>query len=288
MALHFGARPHSAGQDVHAHALAHQRLGELAHVAREAALDHRRVLPGQDEHAGAHPRHPTGHSAGRPLRYAKMGPCPSRRRCSIFAAMSPYSWFAAERIGGLLPQARWEPVFAGGLFRSAGRKSWGLDERREENIRECESRAARARAGPDLLAAAVAHQRRPRGPRDDLRRQPRPAPRVRAGSDAGRLPRGRRPRTPRGPPAGRRRQSASPRPSSSRRCEDPAVKEQLRATTDGAHELGVIGVPTVVLGEQLFWGDDRLEEAARAVGGGRRRDRSRARAGHPCAGWSTA
>ncbi len=65
-----------------------------------------------------------------------------------FAAMSPYSWFAAERIGGLLPQARWEPVFAGGLFRSAGRKSWGLDERREENIRECESRAAQHGLGP--------------------------------------------------------------------------------------------------------------------------------------------
>ncbi len=50
--------------------------------------------------------------------------------------------------------------------------------------------------------------------------------------------------------------------------EDPDVKAQLRATTDGAHELGVIGVPTVAVGGQLFWGDDRLEEAARAVGGG--------------------
>ena len=49
--------------------------------------------------------------------------------------------------------------------------------------------------------------------------------------------------------------------------EDPDVKAQLRATTDGAHELGVIGVPTVAVGEQLFWGDDRLEEAARAAGG---------------------
>ncbi len=50
--------------------------------------------------------------------------------------------------------------------------------------------------------------------------------------------------------------------------EDPDVKAQLRATTDGAHEQGVIGVPTVVIGEQLFWGDDRLEEAARAALGG--------------------
>src|ERR1700722_13719309 len=66
----------------------------------------------------------------------------------FFAAMSPYSWFAAERIGVLLPEARWEPVFAGGLFRSAGRKSWGLDARREENIGECERRASEHGLGP--------------------------------------------------------------------------------------------------------------------------------------------
>ena len=37
-----------------------------------------------------------------------------------FGAMSPYSWFAAERIGALIPDARWRPVFAGGLFRASG------------------------------------------------------------------------------------------------------------------------------------------------------------------------
>ncbi len=47
--------------------------------------------------------------------------------------------------------------------------------------------------------------------------------------------------------------------------DDPSVKDQLRSTTHGAHELGVIGVPTVVVGEQLFWGDDRLEDAAHAA-----------------------
>jgi 2-hydroxychromene-2-carboxylate isomerase len=28
----------------------------------------------------------------------------------------------------------------------------------------------------------------------------------------------------------------------------------------------VVGVPTVAVGERLFWGDDRLEEAAGDVG----------------------
>jgi 2-hydroxychromene-2-carboxylate isomerase len=29
---------------------------------------------------------------------------------------------------------------------------------------------------------------------------------------------------------------------------------------------GVTGIPTVAIGNQLFWGDDRLEEAAAAAG----------------------
>jgi 2-hydroxychromene-2-carboxylate isomerase len=36
----------------------------------------------------------------------------------------------------------------------------------------------------------------------------------------------------------------------------------LRDATDAAHERGVIGVPTIAIGDELFWGDDRLEDAA--------------------------
>src|SRR5918997_1522664 len=56
--------------------------------------------------------------------------------------MSPYSWFAIERVEAVLPEASWRPVFAGGLFRAAGRTSWGLDERRAAGIADCEARAA--------------------------------------------------------------------------------------------------------------------------------------------------
>jgi 2-hydroxychromene-2-carboxylate isomerase len=45
---------------------------------------------------------------------------------------------------------------------------------------------------------------------------------------------------------------------------DPVVKDALRSATDEALALGVFGVPTIVIGEELFWGDDRLEEAVRA------------------------
>jgi 2-hydroxychromene-2-carboxylate isomerase len=41
-----------------------------------------------------------------------------------------------------------------------------------------------------------------------------------------------------------------------------AIKLRLREATDRAGDLGVIGVPSVVVGERVLWGDDRLEEAA--------------------------
>ncbi len=56
---------------------------------------------------------------------------------------------------------------------------------------------------------------------------------------------------------------------------DPATKLALRDATGAAHRLGVFGVPTVLLdgadsgsdlgGRELFWGDDRLEDAAAAL-----------------------
>ena len=48
----------AAREHVHAHALAHEALRQLAHVARQAALDHRRVLPGEHQHALAHGSRP--------------------------------------------------------------------------------------------------------------------------------------------------------------------------------------------------------------------------------------
>ena len=45
----------------------------------------------------------------------------------------------------------------------------------------------------------------------------------------------------------------------------PELKEQLRATTERAFSDGVRGVPTVRVGERVFFGDDRLEQAAVAA-----------------------
>ena len=43
---------------------------------------------------------------------------------------------------------------------------------------------------------------------------------------------------------------------------DPEIKGTLRHATDAAYQRGVFGVPTLAVGDELFWGDDRLEDAA--------------------------
>jgi len=44
-------------------------------------------------------------------------------------------------------------------------------------------------------------------------------------------------------------------------AEAPEAKERLRARTDEALELGIFGAPTLRVGEELFWGNDRLGDA---------------------------
>jgi 2-hydroxychromene-2-carboxylate isomerase len=42
------------------------------------------------------------------------------------------------------------------------------------------------------------------------------------------------------------------------RIEQPDVKEQLRLNTEEAVCRGVFGAPTFFVGEEMFWGNDRL------------------------------
>jgi 2-hydroxychromene-2-carboxylate isomerase len=44
--------------------------------------------------------------------------------------------------------------------------------------------------------------------------------------------------------------------------ESRTVKDGLRAATDEAAVRGVVGVPSVRVGDEVFWGEDRLDEAA--------------------------
>jgi len=69
-------------------------------------------------------------------------------------------------------------------------------------------------------------------------------------------------------------------PDASARIADTAVKDQLRRETDAALARGVFGVPTLAVGNELFWGVDATQMAldfARA--GGRYDDPEYARVG---------
>lgn len=178
-----------------------------------------------------------------------------------FGAMSPYSWFAAERIETVLPQARWLPALAGAVFKANGRTSWGLTERREAGIADCDERAAAHGLGPivwpdpwptsDLLVArAMTHAMH----LDLLRAFALEAMRLcfREGADLGDLANVIE--------AGRRCGLDAGELESAIAGEH--VKQSLRALTGQALDDGVFGVPSIVIGEELYWGDDSLERAA--------------------------
>jgi 2-hydroxychromene-2-carboxylate isomerase len=50
------------------------------------------------------------------------------------------------------------------------------------------------------------------------------------------------------------------------RAETPETKQRLRQQTEEAQELGIFGAPSFLAGGELFWGDDRLEQALAAAG----------------------
>jgi len=182
----------------------------------------------------------------------------------FFGAMSPYSWFAAERIGALIPDAVWRPVFAGGLFRATGRSTWGLSERRDAGIADCEARAESHGLGPmrwpegwpssDVLVARAMVAADRGGLLEPfalaaMRAQFRDGARL---DDAAVLT----------AVATKIWLDGSALIDATR---TPDIKQALRARTEEAVALGVAGVPTVVIGDQVFWGDDRLHEAAAAA-----------------------
>jgi 2-hydroxychromene-2-carboxylate isomerase len=177
---------------------------------------------------------------------------------------SPFAYLTAERIDDVLTgPVAWRPVSLGGLFKATGRSSWSLEspQRRQVGIAEVERRAHLYDLPPVrwpqpwpsdyLFAMRVATYafREGLGREFTLRAFRRafqdgedlaiPEHVLRAAADAGLDSR-----------------------AAEQATRDPEVKLALRAATDAAHGLGVFGVPTIAVGGELFWGDDRLDEAA--------------------------
>ena len=45
------------------------------------------------------------------------------------------------------------------------------------------------------------------------------------------------------------------------RAQSPESKQKLREQTDEATRIGIFGAPTIIVGDEMFWGNDRLEDA---------------------------
>lgn len=51
------------------------------------------------------------------------------------------------------------------------------------------------------------------------------------------------------------------------KIDEQAVKDDLRQRTEQALERGVFGAPAFFVGDELFWGQDRMDDVERALGG---------------------
>jgi 2-hydroxychromene-2-carboxylate isomerase len=179
---------------------------------------------------------------------------------------SPFAYIAAHRVDDVLPGARWQPIAFAFVLRAAQREPWSFDaETRGPTMRDCEARAA----------ALGLPLRWPEGwPRDNYSLLPLRAAVL--AERAGRLrefsraafrwnfaENGRLGETE----TLRAAEEASLDPDELKaHLGDDDVKQAVKDATSAAIELGVYGVPTVQIGDELFWGDDRLEEAAAALG----------------------
>ncbi len=184
---------------------------------------------------------------------------------------SPYAYLAAERISEALPEVFpeplvWQPVSLGALFKLNGRSSWSLADpgRRVTGIAEVEHRARlyglppvrwpdpwpsnylyamractfafQAGAGREFTLGAFRHAFQgghDLGLEENV---------LRVAEEVGLNP-----------------------AAVAEATGDPQVKLALREATDEAHRLGVFGVPTISVDGELFWGEDRLRDAAAAA-----------------------
>lgn len=178
---------------------------------------------------------------------------------------SPYSWLAAERIHDVMPEAPiWQPILLGGVWQRTGGGSWSLTDERAAGMAEVERRAREyglmevrwPEQWPTstLLAmrAATFAQQAGRAVAFSLAafRQAFCAGRDLAEPDNVLIAAA----------------ACELHPNAmTKGVESRSVKDRLRAATDEAIARGVVGVPTVAVGDELFWGDDRLSDAAAAA-----------------------
>jgi 2-hydroxychromene-2-carboxylate isomerase len=180
---------------------------------------------------------------------------------------SPYAYLAALRVDDVLPvRPEWRPIAFGVIIRAVGKVPWSLRDGRESHFDEIAQRA-RERGLPELrypegwpaetysLVALrglllTRDQDEQRAAARELYRTAFVEGRHLADVDTVRQ--------------GLARAGVDVE-GFDERVRGDEVKQRLRDQTDAALEAGVTGIPTVAVDGQLFWGDDRLEQAAAAI-----------------------
>jgi 2-hydroxychromene-2-carboxylate isomerase len=178
---------------------------------------------------------------------------------------SPYAYLAAERMQRVLPVVPvWQPILLGGIWKETGGRSWATTESREEGMAEIERRAAQYGLMPlrwpagwpnntlTAMRAATFAQQTGRAVAFSLAafRQAFAAGRDLSDVDNVLIAAA----------------ACELHPNAVLKAiAMQSTKDRLREATREAFERGVRGVPTIAVGDELFWGDDRLEEAAEAL-----------------------
>jgi 2-hydroxychromene-2-carboxylate isomerase len=180
---------------------------------------------------------------------------------------SPYAYLAAERVDGLIPGAEWRPIAFAILLARLGRledRLTNLDPApiAAEITERAADRGLPAFAPPEgwpvqswslvpLRAALVADERgRLREFSDAAFRKSFVESRSLAELDTVLAVAG---------------EAGLDPDEVSDGIQRPEIKERLKANTEEAFARGVTGIPTVAIGDELFWGDDHLDEAAAAA-----------------------
>ena len=188
---------------------------------------------------------------------------------------SPYSYLAAERISGLFAEAgveqpEWQPISFGHVLQTTGRRPWSVPPEGPDpdHLAEIKRRAAE-RGLPEVVY--------PQGwPVDNYSLNPTRA--AIYAKESGRVVSFSLACFRQVFAGGRDMSDVDNVLIAAAACElhpnavlkgieTRSVKDRLRAATDEALALGLEGIPTIAVGDELFWGDDRLEEAAKAASG---------------------
>jgi 2-hydroxychromene-2-carboxylate isomerase len=186
---------------------------------------------------------------------------------------SPYSYLAAERISGVFAEAgaeqpEWQPISFGHVVQAIGRTPWSMqpDGPNPADLDEIQRRAAQ-RGLPEVIY--------PKGwPVENYSLNPTRA--AIYAKESGRVVSFSLAAFRQVFAAGRDMSDVENVLLAAAACElhpkavlkgieTKSVKERLKRATEEAIELGVAGIPTIALGGELFWGDDRMIEAAKAA-----------------------